>query len=96
MFLIGRIPLVVTGSEFWWERIITRLVLFLGLPGWVLALVAWRKTKRGESGFKWGMVGGVIMVLTGLMLLPGALAITGGVLSGRKPTSEPSTATTEQ
>ena len=96
MFLIGRIPLVVTGSEFWWERIITRLVLFLGLPGWVLALVAWRKTKRGESGFKWGMVGGVIMVLTGLMLLPGALAITGGVLSGRKPTSETSTATTEQ
>lgn len=95
MFLIGRVPLVVTGSEFWWERIVTRLVLFLGLPGWVLAMVAWRKIRRGESGFKWGMVGGVIMVLTGIMLLPGALTITGGVLSGHKPTSEPSTATTE-
>jgi len=28
------------------------------------------------------------MALTGLMLLPGALAIIGGVLSGRKPVSE--------
>jgi hypothetical protein len=32
------------------------------------------------------------MALTGLMLLPGALAITGGVLSGREPGTEPSTA----
>jgi len=68
------------------------LVLFLGLPGWILALVAWRKTKRGESGLRWGVAGGVMMALTGIMLLPGALAITGGVLSRRKPASEPSTA----
>jgi hypothetical protein len=91
MFLIGRVPLIVIGSEFWWEQIVTRLVLFLGLPGWVLTLVAWRKTRRGESGFKWGVAGGVLMALTGIMLLPGALAIIGGVFSGRKPTSEPST-----
>ena len=91
MFLVGRIPLAVTGSEFWWERIVTRLVLFLGLPGWILALVAWRKTRRDESGLRLGVAGGAIMALTGIMLLPGALAITGGVLSGRKPASESST-----
>lgn len=92
MFLVGRVPLIITGSEFWWEQIVTRLVLFLGLPGWVLTLVAWRKTKRGESGFKWGVAGGVMMALTGFMLFPGALAITGGVLSRRKPAGESSTA----
>ena len=92
MFLIGRVPLIVTGSEFWWERIVTRLVLFLGLPGWVLARVAWRKTKVDKSGLKWGVAGGVMMALTGIMLLPGVLAIIGGVLSGRKPASESSTA----
>jgi hypothetical protein len=96
MFLIGRVPLAVTGSEFWWERIVTRLVLFLGLPGWILALVAWRKTRKGQSGLRLGVTGGVIMALTGIMLLPGALTITGGVLSGRKPASEPSIATIEQ
>jgi len=96
MFLIGRVPLIVTGSEFWWERIVTRLVLFLGLPGWVLTLVTWKKTRRGEAGFKWGVSGGVIMALTGIMLLPGALAIIGGVLSGRKPAIESSTAEIEQ
>jgi len=43
-----------------------------------------------------GVAGGVIMALTGFMLLPGALAIIGGVLSGRKPASESSTAAIEQ
>jgi hypothetical protein len=96
MFIIGRVPLIVIWSEFWWEQIVTMLILFLGLPGWILALVAWRKTKRGESGFKWGVAGGVIMALTGIMMLPGALAITGGVLSKRKPADESSTAAIEQ
>jgi hypothetical protein len=36
------------------------------------------------------------MALTGVMLLPGVLAITGGVLSGRNPATEPGTATIEQ
>ena len=82
--------------DFWWFDLLGMSVVFLGPVGWVLALVAWRKTKRGESGLKLGVAGGVIMALTGLMLLPGALAITGGVLSGRKPATEPSTAEVEQ
>jgi len=96
MFLVGRVPLIVIGSEFWWERIVIRLVLFLGLPGWVLTLVAWRKTKADKSGFKWGVAGGIMMALTGILLLPGLLAIIGGVLSGRKPAAEPDTAEIEQ
>jgi len=82
--------------DFWWFDLLGMSVVFLGLPGWILALVAWRKTKRGESGFKWGVAGGVIMALTGVMLLPGALAIIGGVLSGRKPALEPGIAETAQ
>jgi hypothetical protein len=87
LYVIG---VVIRGVSLW-ESIGLALVAVIGLPGWVLALVAWRKMKRGESGFKWGLAGGVIMALTGIMLLPGALAITGGVLSGRKPASESST-----
>jgi hypothetical protein len=96
MFIIGRVPLIVIWSEFWWEQIVTILVLFLGLPGWVLTFVGWKKTKVDKSGLRWGVAGGVMMALTGIMLLPGALAITGGVLSGRKSVTEPSTAAIEQ
>jgi len=78
--------------EFWWFELLMMSVVFLGLPGWILARVAWKKTKVDKSGFKWGVAGGVIMALTGVMLLPGVLAIIGGVLSGRKPASESSTA----
>jgi hypothetical protein len=84
------------GPDFWWYSVLYTSVVFIGLPGWVLALVAWRKTKRDETGFKWGMAGGIIMALTGVMLLPGVLAIIGGVFSGRKPASEPSTAAIAQ
>ena len=96
MFIIGRVPLIVIWSEFWWEQIVTIFVLFLGLPGWVLTFVGWKKTKVDKSGLRWGVAGGVMMALTGIMLLPGALAITGGVLSGRKSVTEPSTAAIEQ
>jgi hypothetical protein len=94
MFLLG---VVTTGfptiqPAFWWSDLLGMLVVFLGLPGWVLTFVAWKKTKVNKSGFKWSVAGGIIMALTGLMLLPGALAITGGVLSGREPATEPSTA----
>ena len=92
-FLIGVVirgaPAI--GPDFWWTDILATSVVFIGLPGWVLALVAWRKTKRGESGLKWGVAGGVLMALTGFMLLPGALAITGGVFSGQTLTDESST-----
>jgi hypothetical protein len=84
------VPVMELGS--WWFDLLARLVVFLGLPGWVLTLVAWRKTKVDKSGLRWGVAGGVMMALTGIMLLPGVLAITGGVLSGRKPASESSTA----
>ena len=99
VFLVGvaiikEIPAIEPG--FWWFDLLTRLVVFLGLPGWVLALVAWKKTKVDKSGLKWGVAGGVMMALTGIMLLPGLLAIIGGVLSGREPTTEPSTAEIEQ
>jgi hypothetical protein len=88
-------PLIEPGP-FWWGNILAVLVVFLGLPGWILVLVAWRKTKRSESGVKWGVAGGVIMALTGFMLLPGLLAITGGVFSGRKSATESNAAAIEQ
>jgi hypothetical protein len=92
--IIRGVPAVI--PEILWSYILHTSVAFLGLAGWILALVAWRKTKRGESGFKLGVAGGVIMALTGIMMLPGALAITGGVLSGRKPTIESGTAEIER
>jgi hypothetical protein len=98
-FIIGVVihgaPLIEPGP-FWWYGVLAVSVAFLGLPGWVLALVAWRKTKVDKSGLKLGVAGGVIMALTGVMLFPGLLAIIGGVFSGRKPASEPSTAAIEQ
>ena len=99
LFLIGVLtnggPVIEPGP-FWWESILYVSVVFLGLPGWVLALDAWKETRSGEPGLKLGVAGGVIMILTGIMLLPGALAIIGGVLSRRKPAAEPSTAEIEQ
>ena len=102
-FATGFILVVVIGKEipaiepgFWWFDLLTRVVVFLGLPGWVLARAAWKKTKVDKSGFKWGVAGGVMMALTGIMLLPGALAVTGGVLSRRKAAAESSTAEIEQ
>jgi hypothetical protein len=78
--------------EFWWSDLLAMLAVFLGLPGWILADAAWRKTRMDKSGFKWGVAGGVLMALTGFMLFPGILAIIGGVFSGRQPTTESSPA----
>ena len=78
--------------EFWWFDMLATSVVFLGLPGWILARVAWRKTKVEKSGLKWGVAGGVLMALTGIMIFPGVLAIIGGVLKERKPANELSTA----
>ena len=82
--------------DFWWFEILAMSVVFLGLPGWILTRVAWKKTKVDKSGLKWGVAGGVMMALIGIMLLPGVLAIIGGVLSAGKPASESSTAETGQ
>jgi hypothetical protein len=89
-------PVIEQPGPFWWYSILYVSVVFLGLPGWVLALAAWRKIRRGEPGLKLGVAGGIIMALTGIMLLPGALAIIGGVLSRRKPASESVTAVIAQ
>jgi hypothetical protein len=94
MFLLA---VVISGwpsiqPEFFWSDLLGMLVVFLGLPGWILARAAWKKTKVDKSGFKWGVAGGVLMALTGLMLLPGVLAITGGMCSGGKAAGESSTA----
>jgi len=98
-FLIGVIirgaPAIQPGS-LWWFDMLNTSVVFLGLPGWVLARAAWKKTKVDKSGFKLGVAGGIIMALTGLMLLPGLLAIIGGVFSRRKSVNERSTAAIEQ
>jgi hypothetical protein len=79
-----------------WYHILWMSFIFVGLIGWVLVLFGWRRTRRGKSGLKFGVAGGVIMALTGIMLLPGVLAIIGGVFSGRKPATESSTAEIEQ
>jgi hypothetical protein len=70
-----------------WYAILHTLVLLIGIVGWIFVLAAWRMTGRGESGLGWGLAGGVIMAVTGSMLLPGALAITGGVSSRREAAS---------
>jgi len=99
-FLIGVVifggPIIEELGPAWWYSILYTSVVFLGLAGWILALVAWRKTKRGESGLKLGVAGGVIMAFTGMMLFPGLLAIIGGVFSGRRPVDESGTVEIEQ
>lgn len=92
--LSGEVPAI--GPHFWWLDVLAMSVVFLGLPGWILALAAWRKTRRGRSGFKQGVTGGIIMTLTGMMLLPGVLSIIGAVLSRPKPAGQSVAAETEQ
>jgi len=98
-FIIGVVirgaPAVEPGPS-WWYGVLFTFVVFVGLPAWLLVLVAWRKTRRGESGLKPGVAGGIIMALTGQMLLPGVLAIIGGVLSRRKPAIEAGVGAVEQ
>jgi len=90
--VIRGFPIIEEPGPFWWYSILFVSVVFLGLPGWILVHVAWKKTKVDKSGLKWGVAGGAMMALTGVMLLPGVLAIVGGVFSGRKSASESSTA----
>jgi uncharacterized membrane protein len=98
LWALGAAPLligvVIQGGpaidhDFWWRSMLYISAAFLGLPGWVLTLVGWRKAKVDKSGFKWGVVGGAVMVVTGIMLLPGVLGIIGGMLSRQKAAGEP-------
>ncbi|MFU8796003.1 MAG: hypothetical protein ACNA7X_01740 [Dehalococcoidia bacterium] len=88
----GEFPTVDPRS--WWVDLLNMSVVFLGLPGWILTRAAWKKTKADQSGLKRGVAGGVLMALTGIMLLPGILAILGGAVSRREPTRQLSTAET--
>ncbi|MFO7772928.1 MAG: hypothetical protein R6V59_03145 [Dehalococcoidia bacterium] len=88
----GEFPTV--DPSFWWVDLLNMSVVFLGLPGWIFTRAAWKKTKADKSALRWGVAGGVLMVLTGIMLLPGIIAIIGGVLSRRKPTRQLSSAET--
>ena len=85
--ITGEIPPIAPDP--WWGNILSMLVVFLGLPGWVFTRVAWKRTKVDKSGFKWGVAGGVMMAVTGIMLFPGVLAVIGAVLSRQKPATEP-------
>jgi hypothetical protein len=96
IYLINKGAIVMEPGPLWWSNILGVVTAFLGTLGWILALIAWRKTRRGESGFKWGVAGGVIMVLTGLMLFPGVLAFIGAVLGRRQRMAEFTTVATEQ
>ena len=93
-FLIGVV--ILGGSaidpDFWWYTVLYTSVVFIGLPGWLLVLVAWRKTRGGKTGLKWGVAGGVMMAATGIVLLPGLLAVIGGVLSRVKAGTKPNVA----
>lgn len=86
--IIGGHPFVLLTPGDWWSVLILGTV-FAGPVGWGWTLFAWRKTRRGEAGFGLGVVGGVIMVLTNFMLVPGVLAIIGAVLSRREPVQGP-------
>jgi hypothetical protein len=92
IYLINKGAIIMEPGPLWWSNILGLVTAFLGPLGWVLAFIAWQKIRRDESGFKWGLAGGVIMVGTGLMLVPGVMAIIGGVLSRRKPATESNTA----
>jgi hypothetical protein len=84
IYLTNKGTIIMEPGHLWWSSILGLVTALLGTLGWALALIAWPKTRRGESGFKWGLAGGVIMVGTGLMLVPGVMAIIGAVLSGRR------------
>jgi hypothetical protein len=83
----GGIPSMESGS--WWSGLLLISTVFLGLPGWIFARAAWKRTKADASGFGWGLAGGIVTAVTGVMLLPGVLAIIGGLLSRQKPATQP-------
>jgi len=96
IYVVNEGALIIEPGPMWWANMLHALVTFVGAAAWILTVIGWRKTRKGESGFRWGLAGGVMMVLTGIMLFPGVLAIIGGVLSGRKAATETRTGAIEQ
>jgi len=78
---------------FRWVIILYAFSAVVGLAGWILVLLGWRRTKRGKNGFRRGLAGGILMAVTGVMLLPGVVSIIGAVLSRREPASKPAMST---
>jgi len=96
IYVVNEGALIIEPGPMWWANMLHALVTFVGAAAWILTVIGWRKTRKGESGFRCGLAGGVMMVLTGIMLFPGVLAIIGGVLSGRKAATETRTGAIEQ
>lgn len=98
LYLFGEVILgghpfaLVTPGD--WLSVLIAVTVFLGPAGWILTLLAWRRARRGEAGFGLGVAGGMIMVLSNFMLIPGALAIIGAVLSRREHIEGPRMAET--
>ena len=88
-------PTPIESASVSWYAILYWSAIFIGLIAWVLVLLGWTKTRRGESALKMSVTGGVIMALTAVMLFPGLLAIVGGVLSARKTDRKSPTAAIE-
>jgi len=80
--------LLAGGYALSWRGLLLVLSAFIGAAGWVFALLAWRRTRKGETGFRRGVAGGILMAVTGVMLLPGVVSIIGAVLSRRSPDDE--------
>jgi len=59
------------------------LLIFIGFIGWLLVLAGWRKAKNGKSAFGHSLAGGLFMILSGICIIPGILAIIGGLMSKR-------------
>ncbi len=72
-----------------WGGILYNSAAIVGLVGWILALLGWRRTRKGETGFRRGLAGGILMAVTGVMLLPGVVSIIGAGLSRRELLVEP-------
>ena len=85
--ILGGRPFALVTPGDWWSALIA-FTVFVGPAGWILTLLAWRRTRRGEAGFGLAVAGGVIMVLSNFMLIAGALAIVGAALSRREHVDE--------
>lgn len=59
------------------------LIIFIGFLGWLFSLAGWRNAKNGKSAVRSSLVGGLLMMFSGICFIPGILTIIGGLLSKR-------------